>query len=287
MSLAQHPLSAAFPAMSAEDFQALKDDIEVNGQREPIMLFEGMVLDGWHRYRACVDLGLKPQQFTFTDKDPVAFVLSTNLHRRHLSASQRAEAVVACAQWAPAGRPSKTENRTPGVQLRTNADLAKVAGVHPTTIKDTKAAHRAGLGDAIKDGALTSKEAAQVARGKQEPKPTQAPKAQKRELPQPAQPDADDALSEAHHTVTELAHENEQLRDRLAVESLMDSEEAKTQTAETIRELRALVKTLEAENAALKVSRDTYMREAGEAKKSAIYWRKQAEKAGKPAKDAA
>ncbi len=68
------------------------------------------------------------------------------------------------------------------------------------------------------------------------------------------------------------------------MESLMDSEEAKTQTAETIRELRALVKTLEAENAALKVSRDTYMREATEAKKSATYWRKQAEK---PAKDAA
>ena len=77
--------------MSDEDFAALKDDIEVNGQREPVMIFEGMVLDGWHRYRACLDLGLKPQQFTFPEgDDPVAFVKGANLHRRHLTESQRA-----------------------------------------------------------------------------------------------------------------------------------------------------------------------------------------------------
>jgi len=115
------------------------------------------------------------------------------------------------------------------------------------------------------------------------PQPTEAPapRPTKRELPAPTEPATDDQLSEAQHTIADLAQENDALRDKLAVESLMDSEEAKTQTQETIRELRALVKTLEAENAALKVSRDTYQREAAEAKKSAIYWRKQAEKAGK------
>jgi ParB-like chromosome segregation protein Spo0J len=112
--------------------------------------------------------------------------------------------------------------------------------------------------------------------------PQPAPTKPKREIaPQP--PADDEQMAEAQHTIAELAQENDQLRDKLAVESLMDSEEAKTQTAETIRELRALVKTLEAENAALKVSRDTYQREAYEAKKSAIYWRKQAEKAAKDA----
>ena len=57
MTLLQHPLSDAFPAMSLEDFQALKDDIEVTGQREPVIVLDGMVLDGWHRYRACSELG--------------------------------------------------------------------------------------------------------------------------------------------------------------------------------------------------------------------------------------
>lgn len=97
------------------------------------------------------------------------------------------------------------------------------------------------------------------------------------------QPANEDQLIEAQHTISDLAKENDELRDKLAVESLMDSEEAKTQTLETIQELRDRVRNLEAENAALKVSRDTYQREASEAKKSAIYWRKQAEKAAKEA----
>lgn len=275
MKYTQHPLSAAFPAMSDADFQALKDDIEVNGQREPIIVHEGMVLDGWHRYQACTELGLKALQFTFAEgDDPVAFVLSHNLHRRHLTPSQRAAAVVECAEWAPSGKP---RNQTPGVRLATNQELAKSAQVAPTTIKDAKAAHKAGLTDMVKDGALTVKEAAQVARGHEQKKP-------KRTLNLPEQQPADeDQLNEAQHTISELAQENEELRDKLAVESLMDSEEAKTQTLETIQELRDRVRVLEAENSALKISRDTYQREASEAKKSAIYWRKQAEKAAKEA----
>ncbi len=281
MSLQQHPLSAAFPAMSDDDFAALKADIAANGQREPVMLYEGMVLDGWHRYQACTQLGLSVEKFNFAaDGDPVSFVLSHNLHRRHLSASQRAAAVVACAQWAPTGRPKKVE---PSSTFSTNKDLAKAAGTTVRTITDAKAAAKAGLGDAVKEGAVTAKEAAAVARGK----PTEPAKPAKRTLDQRpadvAAPTDADGMQEAQHTIAELAQENEELRDKLAVESLMDSEEAKTQTAETIRELRALVKTLEAENAALKVSRDTYQREAQEAKKSAIYWRKQAEKAAKDA----
>jgi hypothetical protein len=273
MELKQHPLSAAFPAMSGDDFAALVEDIKANGQREPVMVYEGMVLDGWHRYRACTQLGIKPQQFTFdAGKDPVSFVLSHNLHRRHLTPSQRAAAVVACTEWAPAHRPKKGGTSSP----LTTEQLAQVAHVSDKTIKDAKAAHKAGLTDAVQAGALTVKEAAKVARGKAaEAKP-------KREIAPPPPAD-DEQLSEAQHTIAELAEENEQLRDKLAVESLMDSEDAKTQTAETIRDLRALVKTLEAENAALKVSRDTYQREASEAKKSAIYWRKQAEKAAKDA----
>lgn len=112
----------------------------------------------------------------------------------------------------------------------------------------------------------------------------QKKKKPKRTLSLPEQqPANEDQLIEAQHTISELAQENDELRDKLAVESLMDSEEAKTQTLETIQELRDRVRVLEAENAALKVSRDTYQREASEAKKSAIYWRKQAEKATKEA----
>lgn len=287
MELTQHPLSAAFPSMSADDFAALVQDVKANGQREPIMLLDGMVLDGWHRYRACTEAGIKPQTFTFPqDKDPVAFVLSHNLHRRHLTPSQRAAAVVACTEWAPAHRPKKGETVSP--LSKTNADMAKQAHVSDRTIKDAKAAHKAGLGEAVKEGAMTAHEAAKVARGKTaNNKPKHAEKPAKRTIEQrPADveaPSDDDALIEAKHALADLADENEKLRDRLAVEAIDASEEEKTAAAALIAELRARVKALEAELSAVKASRDTYMRESGEKDRQINYWRKQAEKAAKAA----
>jgi FtsZ-binding cell division protein ZapB len=276
MELKQHPLSAAFPAMSADDFAALVEDVRANGQREPIMLFEGMVLDGWHRYRACVQVGIKPTQFPFPDgKDPVAFVLSQNLHRRHLTPSQRAAAVVACAEWAPKGRPGKAET----ISGFREKDMAKAAGTSDRTIRDAKVAHKAGLGEAVKAGALTAHEAATVARGKPAEKPAPKAKSEKRELPAAPPPTAPE-LDEAQDTIAELAQENEQLRDRLAVEAMDASEEEKTQAAETIRELRERVRLLEIEVEALKASRDTYMRESSEKTAQINYWRKEAKKAG-------
>lgn len=283
MELKQHPLSAAFPAMSAEDFAALVQDIEANGQREPVIVFEGMVLDGWHRYSACVQLGIKPQQFTFAEgKDPVAFVLSQNLHRRHLTGSQRAAAVVACAEWSPRGKPAAKPEMVSGLR---EADMAKVAGTSDRTIRDAKVAHKAGLTDAVKAGALTAHEAAQVARGKpakkvESPKP--AAKAEpKRALPtapDSAMSDADE-LADAREAVSALSEENEQLRDKLAVESMDVNEDLKTQAAETIRELRAKVKTLEAELDAVKASRDTHMRENTELKRQCQSLMRQLKKA--------
>lgn len=269
--LKQHPLSAAFPAMNGDDFAALVEDIKANGQREPVMLHEGMVLDGWHRYSACVQLGIEPQKFNFpAGKDPVAFVLSHNLHRRHLTPSQRAAAVVACSAWAPAHRPKKGEP----VPHLTNQQLAQAAQVSDKTIKDAKAVHKAGLTDAVKAGALTVKEAAKVARGKTEPK------RQLQERPADIPEAGADDLAEAHHTITELAQENERLQDRLAVEAMDASEHEKTQASQTISELRTRVRLLEIEVDSLKVSRDTYMRESSEKTAQINYWRKEAKKAG-------
>ena len=173
MTMKQHPLSAAFPAMSAEDFAALVEDIESNGQREPIMTMDGMVLDGWHRYSACMQLGIKAQIFTFpADKDPVAFVKSHNLHRRHMTASQRAVAIVACSEWVQRGKPSSKPETISGLREK---DMAKEAGTSDRTIRDAKVAHKAGLGDAVKDGAMTAHEAANVARGKTPEKPKNKP----------------------------------------------------------------------------------------------------------------
>lgn len=283
MELKQHPLSAAFPAMSAEDFAALVDDVRANGQRDPIMLHEGMVLDGWHRYQACLQIGAKPQKFDFAaGKDPVAFVLSQNLHRRHLTPSQRAAAIVACSDYGQHGgaRSRGKVASCPQVDAKPPKvdDLAKAAQVAPRLIKDAAVAKRAGLLDEVKDGTISATKAAEIARGKTPGQ--ESAKEPKRQLIS-VEPvlTASDAEAELRDTVRELAEENDQLRDRLAVEAMDASEEEKTVAAETIRELRAQVQTLEAELRAVKASRDGLMRTDAEQKKQIAYWRKQAEKA--------
>jgi hypothetical protein len=276
----QHPLSAAFPAMSADDFQALKSDIEANGQREPIIVLDGMVLDGWHRYRACTELGTKVKQFTFAcGSDPVAFVISHNLHRRHLTASQRAAAVVACQQWQPAGVRTAARVEPSSTHASTNAEMARLAQVTPRTITDAKTAHKAGLGEAVKAGALTAKEAASVARGT----PAVVPKAKRHLNPLPADmsaPTSADELAEARDVIASLSEDNDRLRDKLAVESMDAGEEAKSQAAQTIADLRNEVKAVRAELDAVKSSRDGYMRENAQLRRQCELWRKKAEKAG-------
>jgi ParB-like chromosome segregation protein Spo0J len=100
---ADHPFASIFPMMAPDEYGALREDIRAHGLREPIWLFEGQILDGRNRYRACQDVGVTPRADTYIGDDPIAFVISLNLQRRHLTPGQkadvalRAEAVFAAA----------------------------------------------------------------------------------------------------------------------------------------------------------------------------------------------
>jgi ParB-like chromosome segregation protein Spo0J len=86
-----HGLANIFPLMSGEEFAALKEDIRRHGQREPIWTHEGKIIDGRNRYRACSELGIEPLTREWDRNGSlVTFILSLNLHRRHLSSSQKA-----------------------------------------------------------------------------------------------------------------------------------------------------------------------------------------------------
>lgn len=115
-----HPLAEIFPLVEGSDLEALTADIREHGIREPLMIFEGKILDGRNRYRALQAIKssgavLGPGWGAFAERtidnvddlvasfrklhhymrsidgaDPLALVLSKNLHRRHLNESQRA-----------------------------------------------------------------------------------------------------------------------------------------------------------------------------------------------------
>lgn len=87
-----HTFANIFPLMQDKEFQALKNDIALNGLREPVYLFQDKIIDGRNRYKACLEIGIEPvyRQYTGTENELIEFVLSLNLHRRHLSTSQKA-----------------------------------------------------------------------------------------------------------------------------------------------------------------------------------------------------
>src|ERR1700680_1829643 len=88
-----HEAANIFPLMPDDELQKLADDIKANGLKNPIVLLDDKVLDGRNRVLACRLAGGRPDfQSRNPEKlgAPVAWVLSQNLHRRQLTATQRA-----------------------------------------------------------------------------------------------------------------------------------------------------------------------------------------------------
>jgi len=191
MAYVQHPLSAAFPAMSAAEFQALKDSIENIGVQNAITLYEGMVIDGWHRYSASLDLRMPCPEVELGDVDPVDFVKAQNKERRHLSAGAWALIETELWQWRAVGKPASASsardaadssansapgaeyhepkaNSVPGAELasKTAAEMAASAGVGVRTIERAKKVGRDAVPEiqsAVKSGAVSLKDAHAVA----------------------------------------------------------------------------------------------------------------------------
>lgn len=105
-----HPLSELFPLMQGREFDELVADIKTFGLREPIWTYQGEILDGRNRWRACeaAQLAHRPMR-EYTGNNPLPFVVSLNLHRRHLDEGQRG-IVAAKIESTKQGRPGKDAN---------------------------------------------------------------------------------------------------------------------------------------------------------------------------------
>lgn len=262
MAYQQHPLSAAFPAMAAEDFQGLKDSIENIGVQNPITIFEGMVVDGWNRYKAANELGMDcPSKELDAWIDPVAFVRAQNKDRRHLPLSAWALIEVSLREWKPSHRPDKGELSSP--LQASNQEMADAVGVTKRTIQQAKAVQSNATAEviaAVKSGEIGLPKAAAIAKL---PKEEQAAAIHK-PAPKPA-PAVVEPEIEAPPEYTELDAAHDQISDlqaELVVARMGDiPEEEKQQAAGLIAELHAEIKTLNATLAAVTLSRDTLMEE--------------------------
>lgn len=256
MNLQQHPLSAAFPAMCAEDFQALTDSIQAIGVQNPVTLFEGMVIDGWHRFRAANDLGMDCPSVDLGDVDPRDFVMAQNKARRHITQAQLAMATTAVYAWHPAHR-AKKEVATEYPLPKTNAELAAIAGVGIATIKQAKAVQSHAAPEveaAVKTGAIGLPKAAAIAKLPQAEQAAAIHKPVPKAKPEPIEAPEDDGPS-----AEELAaHAAAESADRELVAKLLESDEPLKALADENKQLKA-------EIAQLKQARDGYMNRCNEA----------------------
>jgi hypothetical protein len=107
--------------MSDPEFNDLKSDIAKNGLRDPIWTHQGKVIDGRNRLRACTELSITPATREWNGEGTLLdFVVSLNLHRRHLNETQRA---MVAARLKPSFENMARERSLAGKELDPQSNL--------------------------------------------------------------------------------------------------------------------------------------------------------------------
>lgn len=167
-----HPLAEIFPPMADEAFAALVADIRENGLREAIVLHEGKVLDGRNRYRACTEIGIEPITKPWDQRgDALDYVVSKNLHRRHLDESQRSMVSARIANLKDGEKKRKNQGTPFGVPSVSQPDAAKMMNVGHRSVQRAKTIIDKGIPElvaAVDMGKVSAWSAAEIAKEPEE-----------------------------------------------------------------------------------------------------------------------
>lgn len=169
-----HEYADIFPMLSESDIRELADNIKTRGLIEPIVLLDGKILDGRNRYEACRRAAVRPRFIEFDGAtarpgaipvDPLAYVLSKNLHRRHLSESQRA---MVAAKLANMKQGTRTDLRhsanLPEVSQSEAAESCKVSERSVRSAREVIEHGAHELREAVESGEVSVSAAAAIAR---------------------------------------------------------------------------------------------------------------------------
>ena len=161
-----HELANIFPMLGDEELKELCADIEKNGLAEPITVYEVKILDGRNRWTACQKLGIEPKTIEYTGNDPLAFVLSKNLHRRHLTTSQRAMIAEKLATIQRGGDRKSGKIKGQNCPLISQSEAAKQLNVSGGAIKKARKVRTKAVPEvakAVETGKLPVSAAAKLA----------------------------------------------------------------------------------------------------------------------------
>ena len=164
--LPTHPFADLFPLMDDAALNELAADIRANGLRDPIVIYQGKVLDGRNRLLASQTAGIDPTVVEFEGNDAQAldFVISRNLRRRHLNDSQRA---MVAADIATMRQGERTDLPPNGGTKTSQADAAEMLNVSKRNVERATVVKSRGAPElkvAVKAGEIPVSAAANVAR---------------------------------------------------------------------------------------------------------------------------
>ena len=165
----------------------MRESVQDQGFNDPVIwTYGGSVLDGWHRYTIANLLSLELEVREYGG-DPVQWVIGKNLHRRHLTALQRASCVSAAMEWAKQGQqqtmhterggsgqfspiptksvgigeaaPQTDAGQTGQESFFTQDERSVLADVSKSTQQESDRYEKAGLGPEVRSGAISGAEA--------------------------------------------------------------------------------------------------------------------------------
>lgn len=233
-----HPYAEIFPLLGDAPFDELVADIKQHGLREKIWLYEGKILDGRNRFLACKTAKIEPEFREYKGDDALAFVVSLNVQRRHLTESQRAMAAAKIATLP------KGSNQHASIEASSQGTAAKSLKVGRSSVQRAKQVIEKGskaLQKAVETGEVSVSKAAKVV---DLPKPEQLKAAK---APKPEE-DSD-------------APERPSEEEFAAIDREIQESEARVLRADDVTAgYHEEMKRQAAEIAVLKVSRDGYMR---------------------------
>ncbi|MGE9266405.1 hypothetical protein ACQKHB_23035, partial [Escherichia coli] len=160
-----HEYANLFPMMEGEAYKSFVEDVRQNGVREPIVFMGEAIIDGRNRYMAARDLGIVYPRTEYEGDDPLAFVISHNLNRRHLTESQRA---MVASKLATMRQGSRTDlEHSESFPEVSQSDAAKLLNVSDRSIRTAKTVQEQGTPElvaAVESGKVSVSAAAVIAK---------------------------------------------------------------------------------------------------------------------------
>lgn len=258
-----HPLCTLFPRLTGNEFAALVADIKVNGLRDPITTHDGMILDGGNRIRACHEAGIEPHFREFEGESIVGYVLSMNLHRRHMTPGQQAAIVASAQDWEKAQTHGGDRKSDQGatLHLETSETRAKISGASKRTQKNADKVAKADpeLAKEVAQGTTTLPKALKKVNGSKPSMPKPEP-----EIPpadHPAAEALEQEIEQLRDSLEALNAENEELRNQLAAKLFTGTDDEKIEHLGRLKYLTEENRKLNILNHGLQATNDRFMRE--------------------------